>query len=171
MTHPLVTQLWFARSEFQRVMEGVSAEDGVKRLEPMNCLSWMVGHLANQEQYYWIYFPNHPQRLLYPELDELVGFGRPATTPDWAEMWRVWEAVTAEADGYLQGLTTAVLQTHLEGNDGPRRENVGTMLQRNLLHYWFHIGEAHAVRQMLGHGELPQFVGSFGEAVYRPEGA
>jgi len=25
-------------------------------------------------------------------------------------------------------------------------------------HYWFHIGEAHAVRQMLGHGNLPDFV-------------
>ena len=26
-------------------------------------------------------------------------------------------------------------------------------------HYWFHIGEAHAVRQMLGHVDLPDFVG------------
>jgi len=26
-------------------------------------------------------------------------------------------------------------------------------------HYWFHIGEAHAVRQMLGHVNLPDFVG------------
>ncbi|MCA9982061.1 MAG: DUF664 domain-containing protein, partial [Anaerolineales bacterium] len=55
MTHPLVTQLRFARSEFGRVLAGLSAEDAVKRLEPMNCISWMVGHLANQEQFYWLF--------------------------------------------------------------------------------------------------------------------
>jgi hypothetical protein len=37
----------------------------------------------------------------------------------------------------------------------------GTLLLRNTDHYWFHTGEAHAVRQMLGHGDLSQFVGSF----------
>lgn len=42
MTHPLVTQLRFARSEFVRCLDGVSEEDGVKRLLPMNCLSWIV---------------------------------------------------------------------------------------------------------------------------------
>jgi hypothetical protein len=37
-------------------------------------------------------------------------------------------------------------------------------------HYWFHLGEAHAIRQMLGHPDLPQFVGDMSRAVYRPEG-
>jgi len=36
-------------------------------------------------------------------------------------------------------------------------------------HYWFHTGEAHAIRQMLGRGELPQFVGDMTKAFYRPE--
>lgn len=169
MTHPLVAQLWFARSEFQRVMAGVSAEDGVKRLLPMNCLSWMVGHLANQEQFYWIYLTQGEEKVPHPQLSELMGFGQPASTPDWEEMWRVWEEVTQQADVYLQTLTPAVMVTHAVGVDGPRRESIGTSLNRNLLHYWFHIGEAHAVRQMLGHQDLPQFVGNFGEAVYRPE--
>ena len=43
------------------------------------------------------------------------------------------------------------------------------MLQRNFYHYWFHIGEAHAIRQMLGHPDLPQFVGDMSTAIYRPE--
>jgi hypothetical protein len=42
MTHPLVTQLRFARSEFRRCLEGVSDEDSRKRLLPMNSISWMV---------------------------------------------------------------------------------------------------------------------------------
>ena len=41
MTHPLVTQLYFARSEFVRCLEGVSAADAVRRLPPLNYLSWM----------------------------------------------------------------------------------------------------------------------------------
>jgi hypothetical protein len=35
-------------------------------------------------------------------------------------------------------------------------------------HYWYHLGEAHAIRQMLGHQDLPQFVGDMSAAVYRP---
>ena len=38
-------------------------------------------------------------------------------------------------------------------------------------HYWFHTGEAHAIRQMLGHQDLPQFVGEMSSALYRPEAA
>jgi hypothetical protein len=41
---------------------------------------------------------------------------------------------------------------------------------RNMYHYWFHMGEAHAIRQMLGHSHLPQFVGDMSEALYQPEG-
>ena len=49
---------------------------------------------------------------------------------------------------------------------------MGTLILRNTYHYWYHTGEAHAIRQMLGHQDLPQFVGDFGRAIYtpRPEG-
>jgi hypothetical protein len=52
-THPLVTQLRFARSEFRRCLDGVSPEDAARRLGPLNCISWIVGHLANQEHFLW----------------------------------------------------------------------------------------------------------------------
>ena len=51
MAHPRVDQLRFARSEFQRGLAGVSAEDAIRRLEPMNSISWMVGHLAWHERH------------------------------------------------------------------------------------------------------------------------
>jgi hypothetical protein len=38
-------------------------------------------------------------------------------------------------------------------------ENVGTRMQRATYHYFFHTGEAHAIRQQLGHPDLPYFVG------------
>lgn len=165
LTHPLVVQLRFARSEFVRCLEGVSDEEARRRLLPMNCISWMIGHLANQENGYWVYLAQG--KRLHPELRELVGFGRPATTPPLAEMWQTWRDVTAVADAYLDGLTPDMLLTRFAWQGKPMEENVGTLLQRNIYHYWFHTGEAHAVRQMLGHGELPQFVGDFGEAIYR----
>ena len=54
MTHLLVEQLRFARSEFVRALAGIGEAEARRRLEPMNCLSWMVGHLADQEQRYWL---------------------------------------------------------------------------------------------------------------------
>jgi hypothetical protein len=167
MAHPVVTQLRFARSEFVRCLEGVSAADGIRRLEPMNCISWIVGHLANQEQAYWVLVAQG--RLVVNGLNDRVGFGKPASTPPLDEMWAAWHTITEAADEYLDTLTTATLQTHLVFKGSPRPESIGTMLYRNTYHYWYHIGEAHAIRDMLGHQELPQFVGDMSEALYRPE--
>jgi uncharacterized damage-inducible protein DinB len=167
MTHPLVTQLHFARSELVRCLEGISDEDARQRLLPMNCISWMVGHLAVQEQFYWIYLAQG--KVVRSELYELTGYGRPASTPPLADMWQAWQEITAAADDYLQSVTTEQLTEHLVQGETTSRESVGTMLLRVTYHYWFHTGEAHAVRQQLGHADLPQFVGNMETAVYRPE--
>ena len=53
--HPLVLQLKFTRSEFKRALKGLSEGDAGKRLLPMNCISWNVGHLSWQEQKYILY--------------------------------------------------------------------------------------------------------------------
>ena len=47
--------------------------------------------------------------------------------------------------------------THFERRGKPVPENAGTLLLRNIDHYWFHTGEAHAIRQMLGHAEPARF--------------
>ena len=167
MTHPLVTQLRFARSEFTRCLDGVSDEDARHRFEPMNCISWMIGHLANQEHRYWVIAAQG--KTLVPELNDLVGFGKPASTPPLNEMWEVWRTVTAAADIYLNAVTAELLQNHFDWQGKPFPESAGTLLYRNIFHYWFHTGEAHAVRQMLGHPDLPQFVGDMSNAVYLPE--
>ena len=165
--HLLVAQLRFARSEFARGLEGVSAEDAVRRLLPMNCISWMVGHLANQEHRYWVVFAQG--KNIVPDLYEQVGYGKPASTPPLEEMWAAWRKVSAAADEYLEGLTPEILQTHLLRDGKPADETVGTLLMRNIYHYWYHTGEAAAVRQMLGHKNLPEFVGGINVAPYRPE--
>jgi hypothetical protein len=165
--HPLVRQLRFARSEFVRCLDGVPAGDAVRRFEPMNCISWIVGHLANQEHGYWVMAGQ--DKIIAPGLNDLVGYGQPASTPPLDEMWNTWHAVTRAADDFLDSLTTGKLQGHLEWEGQPLRESIGTMILRNTYHYWYHLGEAHAIRQMLGHQDLPQFVGDMSAAVYRPE--
>jgi hypothetical protein len=167
MTHPLVTQLRFARSELVRCLEGVSDEDARRHLEPMNCISWIVGHLAYQENVYWML--RAQGQNLAPDLHQRVGWGQPPSTPPLDEMWAVWHTITSAVDRYLDTLTPELLQIHLEWKGNPLPENIGTMLLRNIYHYWFHIGEAHAIRQMLGHPDLPQFVGDISKAPYRPE--
>lgn len=92
MPHPLVTQLRFTRSEMVRCMKEVPVEDAVHRLPPLNCLSWIVGHLAAQEHYLWLELG----RGISPEpgLYKRVGFGEPASTPPWDEMWNTWRSIT-----------------------------------------------------------------------------
>lgn len=165
--HPPVTQLRFARSEFVRGLGGVSEADGLVRRLPMNSLGWMVGHLANQEHRYWVVFTTGTE--LVPGLIDRVGTGRPASTPPLAEMWSVWRTVTAAADEYLHTLTVAGLGAYPLRDGQPIDESVGTLLLRVIYHYWFHTGEAAAVRQLLGHQDLPEFVGDMDAATYRPE--
>jgi uncharacterized damage-inducible protein DinB len=165
--HLLVAQLRFSRSEFVRCLEGVTEEEAVRRLMPMNCISWMVGHLANQEHRYWVLFAQ--QKNIAPDLNGLVGYGKPASTPALGAMWATWSKVTAAADAYLDTLTPEIMQGFLIRDGKPSDENVGTLLMRNIYHYWYHTGEASAVRQILGHSSLPEFVGDFNTATYQPE--
>ena len=168
MAHPLVDQLRFARSELLRALDGVSDEEARRRFEPMNSISWMVGHLANQENSYWVFLAQG--KKFQPGLRDLVGYGQPASAPPLADMWAAWHVVTTAADEYLDTVTPEILQTHFEWRGEPLKESAGTLLQRTIYHYWYHIGESQAVRQLLGHTGLPEFVGDIGEqAPYRPE--
>lgn len=165
MPRPLVAQLRFTRSEFVRCLEGVSEEDGRRRLAPTNCISWIIGHLAHQENAYWVL--QAQDQVLAPDLHKLVGWGYPASTPSLEEMWDVWRSITSATDKYLDTLTPELVQTHLQWQGRPLPESIGTMLLRSIYHCWFHTGEAHAIRQMLGHLSLPQFVGDMSKALYR----
>lgn len=167
MTHPLVEQLRFTRSEWLRALDGVSDEDARQRLLPMNSIGWIVGHLAWQEQRYWLTILQG--RTAVPGLTELVGYGRPATTPPLAEMLDAWRTITQSADAFLDAITTTRLQEEIAIR-GWMTTTIGSLLLRVIYHYWYHIGEIMAIRQQLGHPNLPDFVGDLDqEAPYRAE--
>lgn len=167
MPHPLVVQLRFARAEFVRGLDGVTDEDGRRRFEPLNCIAWMVGHLASQENYYWVRAAQDIK--LHPHVVELTASGRPPSTPELSAMWAAWGDITAAADTFLDTLTTERLSQPIEFKGRALSESIGTMLYRNIYHYWYHLGEGMAVRQMLGHTGLPEFVGDMSAVAYRPE--
>ena len=167
MVHPLVEQVRFARSELRRALDGVTDEEARRRLMPMNSISWIICHLAGQERRYWLYRAQGITDQV-AELDEWGAYGKPANTPPLDGAWSAWEAATAAVDPYLDDLTTERMREFLTIDGRPHDESIGTMLQRVIYHYWFHIGEATAIRQLLGHTDLPEFVGEIGdEAPYR----
>ncbi len=168
MPHPLVDQFRFTRHEWLRGLEGVSEEDAMRHFGPMNCISWTVGHLAWHEQRYWLELAQH--KMLFPELNETYAYGAPMSTPSLGEMRGLWQAVTSAADPYLDGLTSESLQVDLLREGKSVGQTIGSGLRRVTYHYWYHIGEIQAIRQMLGHTDLPEYVGDIeAEAPYRPE--
>jgi hypothetical protein len=168
MPHPLVDQLRFTRSEWLRGLEGVSEEDGACHLEPMNCISWTVGHLAWHEQRTWL--TRAQNKILFPNLNELFAYGAAMNTPSFKEMLETWRTVTQAANSFLDTLTTETLQNNLLLNGEAVGQSLGSALRRVTYHYWYHIGEIQAIRQMLGHKDLPEYVGDIEtEAPYRPE--
>lgn len=166
MPHPLVTQLRFTRSEFLRGLEGLSAGEAARPLGSMNSIAWIAGHLAWHEQALWL--ERAQGTTLAPEV-KACGFGKPASAPELEPMLAAWRRITSAADPYLDGLTSKALLDHWQAGDRRHPESVGTSLRRLTYHYWFHTGESQAIRQMLGHRELPTFVGDINTAPYVPE--
>ena len=168
MAHPLVLQLRFTRSEFLRGIKGVTEKEAKKRFLPMNCLSWNVGHLAWQEQRYFLGFGQGIR--LFPEIENNFAYGAPASTPSLKEMLAAWKEITAAADPWLDTLTPKKLSQNVISNGKEIQRTYGNLLQRTIYHYWYHLGENMAIRQSLGHTKLPQFVGSIDrKAPYQPE--
>lgn len=168
MAHPLVDQFRFARSEWLRGLQGVTEEDAARHFGPMNCISWNVGHLAWHEHRYWVELAQG--KMLFPQLNIVYAYGAPMSTPSLSEMLGLWRASTAAADPFLDGLTTIGLQADLLREGKSVGQTVGSALRRITYHYWYHIGEIQAIRQMLGQKDLPEYVGDIEiEAPYRPE--
>ena len=166
VAHPLVDQLRFTRSEWLRALEGVPEADGEIRLQPMNSIAWTVFHLAWHEQVSFLTRLGGVTPV--PEANEHGVSGKPASTPPLAGALRAWHSVIAAVDPVLDRLDTAELEAWLPNTRQPQTRLVGSTVQRVIYHYWTHIGEITAIRQILGHAGVPEFVGDIdGLAPYR----
>ena len=156
MSHPLVEHHRFARAQFRVGVAGVTPEEGLERVGPMNSIGWVVGHLAAFDQIIWCIMA---QGITHSEAVKACASGKPASTPPLPVMVADWQAINATTDKYLNTLEDIDMSRFLQFKGKDSFENIGTTLLRQTWHYWYHLGEVQAVRQMLGHQDLPPFVG------------
>ncbi len=99
MSHPLVDQLRFTRSEWLRGLQDLSEDDGARHFGPMNCISWTVGHLAWQEQRYYLELAQG--KMLLPRLNQEYAYQAPMSTPSLRDSLEIWHTVTRAVDPFL----------------------------------------------------------------------
>src|SRR5207248_7936142 len=87
--------------EWVRGLESVTADEAARRFGPINPIAWMIGHLAWQEQLYWL--ERAQGQTVVPEV-KAFGYGKPLSVPALDEAWTWWRAVTTAADPYLEDL-------------------------------------------------------------------
>jgi hypothetical protein len=151
--HTLVQMLYLSRKEFERNLAGLSDVDARKRIEPMNCISWIISHVACQHRAYFVDWPADKQTnsryLPY-------GYGAPPSEPPLDEAISLWRDACKESEAWLQAATNESLKDICKNSlaDG---ENWGALLVRCIFHTWCHLGEISSIRQILGH-KPPQFV-------------
>ena len=168
LAHPIVEQLRFTRCEWLRALRGLTEADGAKHFGQMNSVGWIVGHLTWQEQRYLL---DRPQGIMpRPDIQKEFYSGAAMTTPSLREMLAAWRSITKKSDAFLDALTTRKLLVDLPFNGRRSGQTQGDAIRRMTYHYWFHIGEILAIRQMLGQKRLPEYVGAIeAKAPYRPD--
>ena len=155
MSHHLVRYTQHVRREFERVLEDVSEADCEKRVAGMNSIAWITGHLAGQEQSYWL---ESQGTDIIADLTA-VRNGADLSQPSFSEMYRHWKTITEASNPYLEQLSDEDLRTHFSGRRFFEIENIGSLMTRVIGHYYFHIGQISAIRKILGY-DVPSFVGS-----------
>ena len=157
--HPLVQMQHLTRKEFWRGLGGLSDEDARRRLEPMNCISWIVGHLAHQTHALFVALPQDKE--IEPRYRPF-GTGAAPSQPSLEEATGLWEDACRDADLHLKPATEASTRSFFDTrHDWGSSDNLGTLVVRNIFHTWQHLGEVNAIRQMLGH-KAPEFVNMHG---------
>ena len=167
----------FALFEFERGLEGLSEEDAQRRLDKadgtqMNAISWTVGHIAWQ----WTNLSTRAARALpenadadpYAELSRRVYRFRSATDdpspPSLAEALALFQEMKTTL-GWLEVADPRVMTavpshpdyalTPERNHIASRHETIGTATIRNTYHTLIDVGDTIAVREILGHPEIP----------------
>jgi hypothetical protein len=92
------------------------------------------------------------------------------SSPALSDTLQTWHQVTQASQSYLDTLTTQSLEQELPLDGKPVGQSIGSAIRRMTYHYWYHLGEIQAIRQMLGHTGLPEYVGDIETlAPYRSE--
>ncbi len=163
----VVAMLLVTRRELRRALRGIPEREAMVRVGGMNSVSWIVAHVAWQEDLFWRHLT---QGLPINERLAEARTGAPPSIPDFQQALADWQEVTRATEPYLRNLSADALATHGEASEPHSEkplaeENLGTMVVRCLMHYWSHIGEISAIRSLLGIAG-PEFVGNLHDCRY-----
>lgn len=157
----IVAMLLVTRRAFRRALRGIPDREAMVRVGGMNSVSWIVTHVAWQEDTFWRYWaqglaPN--PRLVQAQT------GAPPSVPEFQQALADWREVISATEPYLGSLSAEALARHPEPPEPGleqllAEQNLGTLVVRCLMHYWSHIGEISAIRSLLGIAG-PEFVGN-----------
>lgn len=123
----------------------LSNQEGKKIFKPMNCISWMIGHLACIN--YNIVARNSKNRSI-PDINDKFGNGSPHFQPEILDVISLWETSVRECFAFLDQMEEEDLKNKI--SDSKMNFNLGTDISRLTFHAWNHMGEIAAVRQFLG---------------------
>ena len=156
--HTLVDMLYLSRKEFERNLYGLNDEDSRKRIEPMNCISWIIAHVADQHHAFFVAWPygKEVESRYMP-----YAYGQPASQPSLEESLALWRDACQDSEGWLNSVTDNILREKPEVATSLVDEDFGALMVRCIFHTWCHLGEISSIRQILGH-KPPQFVDMHG---------
>ena len=151
----------FALSEFERGLEGLTEEEARTRItkadgSEMNAITWIVSHIVG----HWLAVASYAKGGELPwHLVRFVGPAADPTPPPLGEALKLLRDAKASIDWLTDAddsLFSTTREEHPFSTQG--QDNIGIALIYAAFHTWFHTGEINAIRQMLGHAEIP-FVG------------
>jgi hypothetical protein len=151
----------FSLAEFERGLVGLTDEEARVRQAKadgtrMNGISWIVAHVASQ----WLAAQSRSVSEGPAETRRRYGFRSEDPTPPSLAEARELLALAKQGLGWIEAADDVVMaRVGAPGATVTAAESVGTFMLRTVLHTWLHTGEINAIRQMLGHAEIP-FVGT-----------
>lgn len=166
MAPPLIKQLQFTRADFIRSLDTVTEEEATRIYFPMNPISWNICHVACQEQRHLL-----KDTPILPEITTKFGWGSKPSTPTLTYAWDVWNSITKAVDKRLAEFSEEdMMQEVFMEDEGVSYVN-GNAIQKIIYHYWYHLGECMAIRQLYGTKNLYEPVGDLDhEAPYASTG-
>ncbi|CAN5708296.1 hypothetical protein BH23DEI1_BH23DEI1_08520 [soil metagenome] len=144
-----------ARTDLLRALDGLDDAHGALRLGGLNEPAWIVAHLAEQEQRYWL--RAFRAAAVAPELDHYRR-GRPERVMPLSQAVDTWLRVAAATESRLLDLVEPELARGAPDPSAGPTETVGVMCLRVFGHYYLHLGQLTAFRRWLGL-PVPTFVG------------
>ncbi|MBA30388.1 MAG: hypothetical protein CL905_00875 [Dehalococcoidia bacterium] len=142
----IIDQYRITNNQVLNYIDDVTDEESKLIFEPLNCISWTLGHLA---RYNNLTFAARSRGVEIPNEFKDFENGAPHSQKDLSYVKGLWHKTLSDTEKFLDGLNENDLVKVLD-NDSYNVDNLGTVMTRMIFHSWNHLGEIASVRQLIG---------------------